>query len=719
MVIFGVNATYRHAAFVISLFFFLNVYLLYSAQNTVQNASHSGDRDVNVANHNPNSIETPIPTCEITDDLAKSAISRATSSSCKSKLHLEACLLKNGTFTETFPESECSNHENHLIDQRIGCYSDKKDARVLKEFEYKFPKSNGKSTCRKNCYKAGFLYYGLEFGQECFCGNDVTNATETDDKDCQTYKCPGSEQEFCGGFNAIEIFRTGLKSKIHMMKPQYLAPGEGEPLKESIKILFLLQLNGRNERQVKRFLKSIYLPHHYYYIHVDKRQNYMYSEMKKVAENIPNIHVTDRRFSTIWGGASLLQMFQQVIRDSLEMEQFKDWDYIFNFSESDFPILPIQDFEKLITVHRGKSFLASHGYNTGKFIQKQGFEWVFSECDQRMFRIGKREFPQNLRIDGGSDWVGIHRDLAEYSISDDELPKKLRKTFESILLPLESFYHTLSFNSKFCDDLLMSNLRLTNWYRKQGCRCASLKQIVDWCGCSPLVFREETKNKFELQKAISKPTYFARKFDSMVDIESIESAELQSMSPEKLRLDHPTYHFAFANIFKNRIDEEKIHFRSLANFALKSIKSDDELKKIVQIDALRAHHNAQIEIVMKVKTSSASVEFLIHRKTHVNFLTESSLEVNGYQLKEMTYGTKFEWKEEICREYMGFVTDKDTLHTRLEWKPTERVKKNGDKTSPEVEFNYRKGDELIEKTVVKPYDSVFGGQFDSWNVGKK
>ena len=135
-----------------------------------------------------------------------------------------------------------------------------------------------------------------------------------------------------------------------MMKPQYLAPGEGEPLKESIKILFLLQLNGRNERQVKRFLKSIYLPHHYYYIHVDKRQNYMYSEMKKVAEKIPNIHATDRRFSTIWGGASLLQMFQQVIRDSLEMEQFKDWDYIFNFSESDFPILPIRDFEKLITV---------------------------------------------------------------------------------------------------------------------------------------------------------------------------------------------------------------------------------------------------------------------------------------------------------------------------------------------------------------------------------
>ncbi|CTQ86978.1 protein xylosyltransferase [Caenorhabditis elegans] len=338
-----------------------------------------------------------------------------------------------------------------------------------------------------------------------------------------------------------------------------------------------------------------------------------------------------------------------------------------------------------------------------------------------MFRIGKREFPQNLRIDGGSDWVGIHRNLAEFSISDEELPRKLRKTYESILLPLESFYHTLAFNSEFCDDLLMSNLRLTNWYRKQGCRCASLKPIVDWCGCSPLVFREETMKKFELQKAISKPTYFARKFDSMVDIDSIEAAEMQSISPEKLQLNHPTYHFAFANIFKTGIDEQKLHFESLANFALKSTETRAKFRKVLRIDALRAHHNALIEIVMKIETTDgATFEFLIHRLSHVNLTeNEEKLVEHGYLLRAVSFGTKFEWKEELCREYMGFVTDNDTLHTRLQWHPTEHVKKVGDKTSPEMIFKYRKGDELIEQTVVKPYDSVFGGQFDSWNVGKK
>uniref|UniRef100_A0A8R1DHR7 protein xylosyltransferase n=2 Tax=Caenorhabditis japonica TaxID=281687 RepID=A0A8R1DHR7_CAEJA len=436
MALVSCNTKYWHYAIVISLFFFLNIYLLY---NTAQHTQIKEKLKHEKAEENKNEIAS----CEIVDELAKSAISRAVSQECRRKLETEACQLKNGTFTDQFPISTCSNHDEQLVDSPIGCFADKKEARVLNDFEYKFPQQNSKETCRKHCYKAGFVYYGLEFGHECFCGNDLTNSTKIDDKECQTYRCPNSNDEFCGGFNAVEIFRTGLRKQITPRKAKYLPPSD-ELVINPVKILFLLQLNGRNERQVKRFLKSIYLPQHYYYIHVDSRQSYMYSEMLQIADKVNNIHVTDRRFSSIWGGASLLQMFQQVIRDLKDIEEFSDWEYIFNFSESDFPILPIRDFERLVSSNKGMSFLASHGYNTGKFIQKQGFEFVFSECDQRMFRIGKRDFPHNLRIDGGSDWVGIHRDLAEYSISDQEFPRKLRKMFESILLPLESFYHTVS-----------------------------------------------------------------------------------------------------------------------------------------------------------------------------------------------------------------------------------------------------------------------------------
>uniref|UniRef100_A0A915M9F8 protein xylosyltransferase n=1 Tax=Meloidogyne javanica TaxID=6303 RepID=A0A915M9F8_MELJA len=108
-----------------------------------------------------------------------------------------------------------------------------------------------------------------------------------------------------------------------------------------------------------------------------------------------------------------------------------------------------------------------------------------------MWRVAKRnDFPLNLRLDGGSDWLIIHRDLAEYSVSTEDLPSKLRLLFTTILLPLESFFHTLSINSKnFCNQIFNHNLRFTNWERKQGCRCSAFKPIVDWCGCSPLVVR--------------------------------------------------------------------------------------------------------------------------------------------------------------------------------------------------------------------------------------
>lgn len=42
-----------------------------------------------------------------------------------------------------------------------------------------------------------------------------------------------------------------------------------------VKILFLLQLNGRNSRQIRRLLRMIYSSDHLYYIHVDVRQKFM------------------------------------------------------------------------------------------------------------------------------------------------------------------------------------------------------------------------------------------------------------------------------------------------------------------------------------------------------------------------------------------------------------------------------------------------------------
>ena len=49
---------------------------------------------------------------------------------------------------------------------------------------------------------------------------------------------------------------------------------------------------------------------------------------------------------------------------------------------------------------------------------------------------------------------------------------------------LQSFFHTVLRNGPMCETFVKTNLRVTNWNRKLGCRC-QYKHVVDWCGCSP------------------------------------------------------------------------------------------------------------------------------------------------------------------------------------------------------------------------------------------
>lgn len=53
-------------------------------------------------------------------------------------------------------------------------------------------------------------------------------------------------------------------------------PTSFDPLQQRIKICYVLVVHGRSVRQVKRLIKNIYNRRHYYYIHVDKRSEYLH-----------------------------------------------------------------------------------------------------------------------------------------------------------------------------------------------------------------------------------------------------------------------------------------------------------------------------------------------------------------------------------------------------------------------------------------------------------
>ncbi|KAK2829305.1 hypothetical protein Q7C36_017295 [Tachysurus vachellii] len=285
-----------------------------------------------------------------------------------------------------------------------------------------------------------------------------------------------------------------------------------------VRVAFVLMVHGRAVRQLKRLLKAIYHKDHFYYIHVDKRSTYLHREVVHMAELYSNVRVTPWRMVTIWGGASLLKAYLRSMQDLMSMRDWK-WDFFINLSATDFPTRTNDELVAFLSQNRDKNFLKSHGRENARFIKKQGLDRLFHECDNHMWRLGERTIPEGLDVSGGSDWFSLTRRFVEYVVnSKDELVTGLKQFYTYALLPAESFFHTVLGNSHMCDTLVDNNLRVTNWNRKLGCKC-QYKHIVDWCGCSPNDFKPADLIRIQ---QLTRPTFFARKFESTVNQEAID-----------------------------------------------------------------------------------------------------------------------------------------------------------------------------------------------------
>ncbi|XP_077591178.1 xylosyltransferase 2-like [Stigmatopora nigra] len=285
-----------------------------------------------------------------------------------------------------------------------------------------------------------------------------------------------------------------------------------------VRLAFVLMIHGRAVRQIKRTFKAIYHSDHFYYIHVDQRSNYMYREVFKIAQQYPNVRVTPWRMVTMWGGITLLKAYLRCMEDLLNMPDLK-WDFFINLSGTDFPTRTIGELVDFLGQDRDKNFLKAHGRETSRFINKQGIDRVFYECDNHMWRVGVRHIPEGLEISGGSDWFVLNRQFVDYVVnSQDDMMTGLKLFYSYTLLPAESFFHTALLNSHLCHSLVDNNLRMTNWVRKLGCKC-QYRHIVDWCGCSPNDLKP--RDLIRIQK-VNRPVFFARKFESSVNQEAIE-----------------------------------------------------------------------------------------------------------------------------------------------------------------------------------------------------
>ncbi|TVY48617.1 WSC domain-containing protein [Lachnellula occidentalis] len=86
-----------------------------------------------------------------------------------------------------------------------GCYTEGTGVRALAGTSFYNYTDMSLEMCSSNC--AGFAYWGVEYGGECYCGNSLdATSTLAAIGDC-SFTCPGSDVEYCGAGNRLELYK--------------------------------------------------------------------------------------------------------------------------------------------------------------------------------------------------------------------------------------------------------------------------------------------------------------------------------------------------------------------------------------------------------------------------------------------------------------------------------------------------------------------------------
>lgn len=516
---------------------------------------------------------------------------------------------------------------------------------------------------RKVCLLACFSY-NMNYGyfnrkkNTCYCTSHVSDTLENN--------CDTDSNEYWYQINQksnIPASSEGLTRSNHVSTKQ-------------MKIAFLLILNGRSVMQIMKLLAAIYSDKHIYYLHIDKRDDYLFEQFIGLENIYTNIFLVRNRFVTIWGSPKLLEMILDSMQQLLQQHR-QDFDYLMNLSGSDYPIKSLDELEAYLSIKSNDSmiYLRFHDINGYDFIRKQGLEHNFFQCDDRAWRLGPRQLPLGIVYTGGSDWFALPKSFCSYIIgsiyiSKSGIPWDLLRLYRHSLLPVESYFHTIAINSEYCSKISNNNLKITNWNRKKGCNCQH-KNIVDWCGCSPSIYRIEDWNKLKKVRG-NKELFFARKFDCKISskiIKLIDSTFLEKSTNVSTIVDSRYWE----SIWTDRYDPIS-NVTNLASFMALSwhlgsnetIYEDLESLLPVSFDSYFNDDQFIGWVLNFSRIIGKSFEILIERKSNRIGVGEICISNSGYTLKRLEVNHNYDKSEETFRNYSPLTIDSD-IFVEQQW----------------------------------------------------
>merc|ERR1711892_1321495 len=100
------------------------------------------------------------------------------------------------TVTDGITTSQSSWNGNCVVD----------DSERLLDDMTTFPDTNTPNMCIENCYLKGYLYAGVQYRSQCFCGDTAPPPSRVvSDEECNG-QCTGDENKVCGGTWRMNVF---------------------------------------------------------------------------------------------------------------------------------------------------------------------------------------------------------------------------------------------------------------------------------------------------------------------------------------------------------------------------------------------------------------------------------------------------------------------------------------------------------------------------------
>lgn len=243
-----------------------------------------------------------------------------------------------------------------------------------------------------------------------------------------------------------------------------------------MKIAYLLLVHN-NPDHLKRLINALETGNSFFFIHVDKKSRISEFWKDLCRENVIFI---DKRESVYWGEFSVCQAILNCIVSVLNFHE--EFNYLCLLSGSDYPLRSGKYIESYLINNEGIEFINIREMpceEIGKpierlqryIIQKDQNEIFPGYCidavnkilrDIVIYRRDHRKYLNGLKPYCGSMWWALTMNASKYIISFTDSNRDIVNFFRNVVIPDESFFHTIIGNSEYFENI-SANLTYADW----------------------------------------------------------------------------------------------------------------------------------------------------------------------------------------------------------------------------------------------------------------